>query len=30
LKRLLTDKVKAEPEATSRLVQSWLQNEQNR
>lgn len=27
LKRLLTEKVKAEPEAASRLVQSWTQNE---
>jgi flagellar M-ring protein FliF len=28
LKRLLTDKVKAEPEAASRLVQSWVQEDQ--
>ena len=27
LKRLLTEKVKAEPEAASRLVQSWVQEE---
>jgi flagellar M-ring protein FliF len=27
LKRLLTDKVKAEPEAASRLVQTWVQQE---
>lgn len=27
LKRLLTEKVKAEPEASSRLVQSWVQDE---
>ncbi len=30
LKRLLTEKVKAEPEAASRLVQSWVQEEQHR
>lgn len=30
LKRLLTDKVKAEPEAASRLVQSWVQQEPSR
>jgi len=30
LKRLLTDKVKAEPEAASRLVQSWVQQEGHR
>jgi len=28
LKRLLTEKVKAEPEAASRLVQSWVQQEE--
>jgi flagellar M-ring protein FliF len=27
LKRMLTDKVKAEPESASRLVQSWIQKE---
>jgi len=30
LKRLLTDKVKAEPDATSRLVQSWVREDQPR
>jgi len=30
LKRLLTEKVKAEPEAASRLVQSWVQQEDHR
>jgi flagellar M-ring protein FliF len=30
LKRLLTDKVKAEPESASRLVQSWVQQEVQR
>jgi flagellar M-ring protein FliF len=30
LKRLLTEKVKAEPEAASRLVQSWVQEEQHK
>ncbi|HEV2469753.1 MAG TPA: flagellar basal-body MS-ring/collar protein FliF [Candidatus Sulfotelmatobacter sp.] len=30
LKRLLSDKVKAEPEAASRLVQSWVQQEPSR
>ncbi len=30
LKRLLTEKVKAEPEAASRLVQSWVQQEVQR
>jgi flagellar M-ring protein FliF len=30
LKRLLTEKVKAEPEAASRLVQSWVQQEGQR
>ena len=30
LKRLLTEKVKAEPEAASRLVQSWVQQEEHR
>jgi len=30
LKRLLTEKVKAEPEAASRLVQSWVQQEERR
>ena len=30
LKRLLTEKVKAEPEAASRLVQSWVQEEPHR
>jgi flagellar M-ring protein FliF len=30
LKRLLTEKVKAEPEAASRLVQGWVQEEQHR
>jgi len=29
LKRLLADKVKAEPEAASRLVQSWVQEDQS-
>lgn len=28
LKRLLTEKVKAEPEATSRLIQGWIQQEE--
>lgn len=30
LKQLLTEKVKAEPESASRLVQSWVQQEGNR
>ncbi|HEY3974087.1 MAG TPA: flagellar basal-body MS-ring/collar protein FliF [Candidatus Sulfotelmatobacter sp.] len=30
LKRLLTEKVKAEPEAASRLVQGWVQEEEKR
>jgi flagellar M-ring protein FliF len=30
LKRLLTEKVKAEPEAASRLVQTWVQEEPHR
>jgi flagellar M-ring protein FliF len=30
LKRLLTEKVKAEPEAASRLVQSWIQGEEKK
>jgi len=30
LKRLLTDKVKAEPEVASRLVQSWVHGEEPR
>jgi flagellar M-ring protein FliF len=30
LKRLLTEKVKAEPEAATRLVQGWIQQEQPR
>lgn len=30
LKRLITDKVKAEPEAASRLVQSWIEQEAKR
>jgi flagellar M-ring protein FliF len=30
LKRLLTEKVKAEPEAASRLVQGWIQGEEHK
>jgi len=30
LKRLLAEKVKAEPETASRLVQSWVQKEERR